>query len=239
MIRLRYFFILIGMALWSVAGAQNSEGPSLTDRKKSGRQAWIVATSLPDDVKSPVTVLAGGELSEVRLSKRSVGTSIKVPKDGVIQVVKPSLSEDGKTTYEILVSVMIPEGIKKSLIILAPVPNLKPPLKFRARIVDLDKFRGGNALIVNNTNLEIGVVLGAKKATLGTGQIQIMDVGEFSGSKNVTVSYHFRLPKQAKWNLISASTVPLRSSFREILIFSYNADLGQADYHGITFPVED
>ncbi|MFK7849843.1 MAG: hypothetical protein AB8D78_02595 [Akkermansiaceae bacterium] len=227
------------MALWSVAGAQNSEGPSLPDRKKSGRQAWIVATSLPDDVKSPVTVLAGGELSEVRLSKRSVGTSIKVPKDGVIQVVKPSLSEDGKTTYEILVSVMIPEGIKKSLIILAPVPNLKPPLKFRARIVDLDKFRGGNALIVNNTNLEIGVVLGAKKATLGTGQIQIMDVGEFSGSKNVTVSYHFRLPKQEKWNLISASTVPLRSSFREILIFSYNADLGQADYHGITFPVED
>ena len=150
----------------------------------------------------------------------------------------PILTEEGKPSYEVYVSAMIPEGVKESLIILVPVPNLKAPLKFKARVVDLDKFRGGNALFVNITKLEIGVSLGTKKISLKTGQIEIIDIGEFKGSKNVTVSYHYRLPKEKEWKLLSASTVALRSSLREILIFSYNTKMGQADYHGITFYVD-
>lgn len=231
--------IFMGIALSPVAFGQSPDTPLPDEGKKSGRRAWIIATSLPDGVKSPATVLAGGEFSEVRLSKRSVGKAIKVPKDGPIQVVKPFVTEDGEPSYEILVSVAIPEGIRESLVILTPAPNLKPPLKFMARVVDLDDFRGGNALFVNNTNLEIGVALGARKTSINAGKIQIVDMGGFSGSKNVAVSYHFRLPEQKKWNLISASTVVLRSSIREILVFGYDATLGQVDYHGITFPVAE
>jgi|GEM_PF-2500861 hypothetical protein len=231
------FFILIGMALSPVVFAQGSDESSSADKKKTGRRTWIVATSLPEGVKSPVTILAGGELSEVRLSKRSVGTSIKVPKDGLIQVVNPTVSADGETTYEILASLTIPDGVKDSLGILVPVPKLTPPLLFKSKIIDLDKFRGGSALFVNLTNLEIGVILGSKKKTIKTGRVEIIDGGDFSGSKSLAVSYHYRSPKEDKWNLISASTVPLRSSLREILIFSYNAELDQIGYHGMSFHV--
>jgi hypothetical protein len=229
--------ILIGITLSAVVFAQGSDESSSPDKKKMGRRTWIIATSLPDGVKSPVTVLAGGKLSEVRLSKRSVGTSIKVPQDGIIRVVNPIVSAAGETTYETLASMMVPEGVRESLIVLAPAAILKPPLKFKSKVIDLDKFRGGNALFVNLTTLEIGVILGSKKTSIKTGQIGIVDIGGFSGSKSVPVSYYYRSPKQKKWNLISASTVPLRSSLREILIFSYNTELGQIGYHGMSFHV--
>lgn len=234
MIRL---LVLTGFTVSSMALAQAPEPTPAEDKEKKGRLAWLIATSLPDGMKSPVNVLAGGELSQVALSKRSVGTAIKVPKDGLVQVVNPIVSEDGKTTYEILASLTIPEGVNESLGILVPVPDLTPPLKFKSKVVDLDKFRGGSALFVNLTNLEIGVVLGSEKKSVKAGQIEIINLGEFTGSKSVPVSYHYRLPKEENWNLISASTSPFYPNMREILIFSYNAEMKQVDYHGMSFPV--
>ena len=235
MINLRHFILILGITIAPVILAQESNNPTQTDEKKSARRTWLIATSLPKGITSPVTVLAGGELSEVRLSKRSVGTAVKVPKDGLVQVVKPILAEDGTETYEVHASAIVPEGAKESLIILVPDPSLNSPLKFKTSVIDLDKFRGGNALFLNITNLEIGVSLGQKEVVLKSGQMEIVDTGKFEGAKNVTVSYHYRSPKEKKWNLISASTVSLKSAHREILIFSYNADLKRADYHGLTF----
>ena len=229
------FVVFIGIALSPVVYGQDPDESSSSDKEERGRRIWIIATSLPDGIESPVTILAGGKLSEVRLSKRSVGTAIKVPKDGLVQVVNPVVSEDGVTTYESLASIMIPEGIRESLGILTPSPNLQPPLKFASKVVDLDKFRGGSSLFVNLTNLEIGVALGSKRKAIKAGQIEIIDVGDFEGAKSVAVSYHYRLPKKEDWSLISASTVPLRSTLREILIFSYNPELGQIGYHGMSF----
>jgi hypothetical protein len=231
-------FLILGITFSSLILAQESNNPSKTDEKKAGRRAWLVATSLPKDIQSPVTVLAGGKISTVTLSKRAVGISISVPKDGLVQVVKPIILEDGKTTYEVQASALVPEEVKESLIILVPDPKMNPPILFRSSVVDLDKFRGGNALFVNITKLEIGISLGSKNVTLKSGQIEIIDTGKFDGAKNVTVSYHYRSPNEKKWNLISASTVSLKSSLREILIFSYNPELKRADYHGITFYVE-
>lgn len=234
MIRL---LILTCITLSSMVLAQDPAATASEDKEKKGRRAWLIATSLPEGVKSPVNVLAGGEVSLVRISKRSVGTAIKVPKDGLIQVVNPIVSEDGKTTYEILASLTVPEGVNESLGILVPVPDLTPPLKFRSKVVDLDKFRGGGALFVNITSVEIGVVLGSEKKTIKPGQIQIINLGEFTGAKSLTVSYHYRMPNEEKWNLISASTAPFYPAMREILIFSYNAEMKQVDYHGMSFPV--
>lgn len=231
--------LLIGIALASVTYGQTPARDNLppTEKKKSGRLAWLTATSLPKGIKSPVTVLSGEALIEVRLSKRSVGMPIKVPKDGKVQVVKPILNDEGETTYEILASAIVPEGVKQSLIILTPFPEFAPPLLFKTRVIDLDKFRAGSALFINNTKLEIGVALGDKKVSIKNGQLQIIDIGNFNGSKSMAVSYHYRLPKQKKWHLISASTTSMRSTLREILIFSHNSQFGGVDYHGITFHV--
>ena len=222
------------IALSPCGYGQNSDESSVAE-KKTGRLVWIVATGLPDGIKSPVSVLAGGELFETRLSKRSVGKPVKIPADRRIQLVQTVLSDDGKPSYTPIASALIPEGINKALVILSPAADLKPPLKFLSRVIDLVKFRGGSALFVNNTKLEIAVTLGTNKTFLRTGEIKLVDMGKFSGSRAVAISYHYRLPKQKQWKLISASTVPLRSSLREILVFSYNADTGAADYHGITF----
>lgn len=231
--------ILTGVTVSPVVFSQEEDATVSGDKEKKGRRTWLIATSLPEGIKSPVTVLAGGDLSQVRLSRRSVGTAIKVPKDGLIQVVNPILAKDGTTTYEILATVTIPEGVNQSLGILAPVPDLTPPLKFRSKVIDLDKFPGGSALFANLTGMEIGVILGSERKTIKAGQIEIINIGEFSGVKNQAVSYHYRVPKETEWNLISSSTVPMRSSLREILIFSYNNELGQIDYHGMSFPVSE
>lgn len=229
--------ILACITLSNVVFAQAPDSTASEDKEKKARRAWLIATSLPDGVKSPVSVLAGGELSQVALSKRSVGTAIKVPKDGLVQVVKPIVAEDGKTTYEILASLTIPEGVNESLGILVPVTDLTPPLKFRSKVVDLDKFRGGCALFVNITSVEIGVVIGSEKKTINPGLVEIINLSEFTGAKSLAVSYYYRIPNEEKWNLISASTAPFYSTMREILIFSYNAETKQMDYHGMSFPV--
>lgn len=224
---------------WTASG-QSETGEPDENGKPKGRLAWIMATSLPKDVESPIKVLIGeDELVEVKIMKRQMGRPIKIPKEGMLHVVKPVMDSEGDPGYERHVSVKVPDGVKKALVVLSPVPNLPAPLKFRARVVDLDKFKGGDALFVNLTGVEIGVVLGDQKRTLEPGDMEMIDLGQFDGSKNAIVSYHYRAPGEEKWNLISASTTVLRSTRREMLIFSYDEQLGQVDYHGISFHGED
>lgn len=113
--------------------------------------------------------------------------------------------------------------------------NLPAPLKFRAKVIDLNKFRGGDGLFINLTGYEVGVTLGEKKASLKPGQTGIIATGDFEGRRNATVSYHYREEGKKAWNLISSSTTMLLSDRREILVFSYDKQIGQIDYHGISF----
>lgn len=198
-----------------------------------------MATSLPPDVQSPLKILIGKELAEVEIMKRSLGLPVGVPEDGMMHVVKPVTDSEGKPAYERFVTVGIPEAVKKALVILFPDPNLPAPLKFRAKVIDLDKFRGGDALFINLTGYEVGVTLGEKKASLKSGQTGIIATGDFEGRRNATVSYHYRKGGEKAWNLISSSTTMLLSDRREILVFSYDKQIGQIDYHGISFPDVD
>jgi hypothetical protein len=53
----------------------------------------------------------------------------------------------------------------------------------------------------------------------------------------ITKASPFQSPSDAVW--LSASTVVLQSTRREICIFSWDAGLERVDYHGITFPVTE
>lgn len=231
------YLILILTILLSAVDAQDTDKTASTSQKETPRQTWILATSLPDKIESPLNVLAGEKLSELRISRRTVGTAMNVPQDGVIQVVKRTDAEQGKTSHEILASVKIPEDMKESLIILVPDANLDPPLKFKSHIVDLDKFRVGHGLFVNLTEFEIAVVLGDGRTSILPDQFGIVKIGELEGKDSISISYNYRTSKDEDWSLISASTVSPRNSTREILIFSYDTELSQIGYHGMNFSV--
>lgn len=227
--------ILMSFTLSTMISAQGLDKALAADR-----QTWIIATSLPEGIESPVGILAGGKLSELTLSKRSVGAAIKVPQDGIIPVVKPTTAAaGGESSYETLVSIKIPEGMKESLVVLVPDASLEPPLKFKAHVVDLKKFRDGQALFVNLTKFEISVVLGDRQTTILSGQLEPLDIGGPEGDEKVPISYSYRSPEEKEWSLISASTISPRPSLREILIFSYNAELEQIGYHGMSFHVSE
>lgn len=233
------FISLLLAGFLGVSLLAHGQTKSAAPQPPKGRQAWIMATSLPPDVQSPLKILIGKDLTEVEIMKRSLGLPVAVPEDGLMYVVNPITDSQGKPAYERLVSIGIPDGVTRSLVILFPDPKLPAPLRFRAQVIDLNKFRGGDALFVNLTGYEVGVTLGEKKTSLKPGRTDIIATGDFEGRRNATVSYHYRAAGEKAWNLISSSTTMLLSDRREILIFSYDKQMEQIDYHGISFPDAD
>jgi hypothetical protein len=52
------------------------------------------------------------------------------------------------------------------------------------------------------------------------------------------IRYRYFHPVENEWKMLSASTVGIMPTRREICIFSYDERFKRIDYHGITFPVE-
>jgi hypothetical protein len=205
-----------------------------------GRLAWLVATAIPDDLENPVTVLTGKDLTAVTLSKRMPSEPVKIPADGLISIIrKPAQPVDpAKPAYEILGRATIPEGMSQALIILLPVVRKEgSSTVFQAKVQDLATFNGGDTLYLNLTTLNIAVQLGDQKLALKPGMVTIHRVGSLDKATNTPVSYHFFHPTQEQWRLLSASTVVLQPTRREICIFSWDPRFNRVDYHGITFPV--
>jgi hypothetical protein len=231
--------IWIFTILLSSVHAQDADKPASAAKKDTKRQAWILATSLPDAIESPLNILAGGKVSELKISKRTVGAQMDVPQDGIIQVVKSPDPEQGKASPVVLASVKIPEEFKDSLIILVPDATLNPPLIFKSHIVDLNRFPNGHGLFVNLTAYEIGVVVGDRLTSVLPDQYGIVQISGLEGMKSLSISYKYRMPKDEDWNLISASSISQNQSTREILIFSYDKELSQIGYHGMNFNINE
>lgn len=229
--------IWIFTILLSSVYAQDTDKPESTAEKGTTRRTWILAASLPEKIESPLNIFAGSKLSELIISKRTVGAPMNVPQDGVIQVVKRTQPEEGKTLQEVLVSVKIPEDMKESLVILVPDTTLDPPLLFKSLIVDLEKFRDGHGLFVNLTQYEIGVVLEDRQTSILPGQFGIAKIIELEGAGSTSISYKYRPSKDENWSLISASSVSPQNTTRQILIFNYDKELSQIDYHGMNFNI--
>jgi hypothetical protein len=218
--------------------AQDAEGKE--SKAPSGRMAWFVATAIPEDLENPVDVMTGKDITKITLSKRMASDPLKIPADGRISIVRKLEKQDdpSKPPYETLAQATIPEGMKQALVILMPVERKAGVATvFQAKVQDLAKFKGGDYLYMNLTTVNIAIQLGAKKITLKPGEITIQAAEGIDKPTNTPVSYHFFHPVQEKWKLLSASTIVLQPTRREICIFSWDPRYNRVDYHGVTFPV--
>ena len=124
------------------------------------------------------------------------------------------------------------------MVILVPVKKQQDSdLVFHTSVKDLAGFRGGDSLYINLSKMKVAVRLGKKALQLGPGEIKIHSGRGITKSTNMPISYHYMLPAQKKWKLISASTVVVRPTRREICIFSWDTRFNRLNYHGVTFPV--
>ncbi len=205
----------------------------------SGRRAWFVATAIPEELENPIKVMTGTEITEIALSKRMASQSVPVPKDGLIRVVKPAPPADGEgePSFVTLAQARMPESVRQALIILVPAPAEDAPVIFRTKVQDLADFTGGDTLYLNLTNADLAVTLGEDRIALKPGAVRIHDAGGLAKPRNTPISYHFYHPDENRWKLISASTVVMRPTRREICIFSWDPRFKRIDYHGVTFPV--
>ncbi|MFK7911148.1 MAG: hypothetical protein AB8F34_11205 [Akkermansiaceae bacterium] len=220
--------------------AQNPSGNESGDRKLRGRLAWIVATGIPDDIDNPVTVQIGKDLKKVTLSKRSPSLPIKIPQSGIIRIVKqvPNPEHPDEPMWITLGQAKISEDVKKAMIILVPIqPKKGSSLIFHTTVKDLAGFRGGDSLYINLSKIEVAVRLGEKALKLNPGDIKVHSARGVTKPTNTPISYHYMHPVKKKWSLISASTVVIRPTRREICIFSWDTKFKRLNYHGVTFPV--
>jgi len=217
--------------------AKEKEDP----RKPTGRTAWFIYTALPEGVENPIKVMSGKDIIEVTLSKRSVSQPIRIPADGILRVVRedPDPEDASKIVHKVLAQALIAEGVGKALIILMPLVKPQGDLVFDAKVQDLAGFKGGDWLFMNLTTTEIGIQFGATKLAIKPGRLRIHNTPGLSEPASTPISYHYLIPGKKEWELISASTIALMPTRREICLFSADPRFGRIDYHGITFPVSD
>jgi len=128
--------------------------------------------------------------------------------------------------------------VREALIILAPLPKPEGALIFQAKVQDLAKFKGGDRLFINLSNTQIRVRLGDAKVAVPAGQANIYESPVLAKPANMAIMYEFYDPEGKKWKMITASTVVLRPSRREICIFNTGSRPGNIKKHGILFPVQ-
>lgn len=227
----------IGFSAASPLGAQGEGGGEA--RQARGRVAWLVYTSMPEGLENPVSIMSGKDVSQVTLSKRSPSEAVKIPEDGIIRIVRKveGPKEPGKPEYLTLAQAQIPEGVGKALIILVPTVKNPSGLLFQAKVQDLAAFKGGDSLYMNLTNLRVGVELGKTSLEIKPGEISIYKSPSLAEPTNIPLRYSFFDPAKQQWKMLSASTIVLYSTRREICIFSWDPRFNRVDYHGITFPV--
>jgi hypothetical protein len=236
---MKILFIGLFVALWSISPslAQGADGGA-ESRKAKGRVAWFVYTSMPEGLENPVSILSGADLSEVLLYKLSPSEPVKIPADGVIRIVRPvpNSQKPDKPEYITLAQASVPDNVSKALIILMPVAANTGGRVFQAKVQDLAGLKGGDSMFLNMTNLQIGIELGKAKIRLGPGQAETHNP---LGSEQ-SVSLPFRLsyfhPERQEWSMITASTVALYSTRKELCIFNWNSQFNRVAFESITLP---
>jgi hypothetical protein len=204
-----------------------------------GRSAYFIYTSMPQGVENPVTILTGNETQELILSKRAASTAIKIPADGTIRLIRKPTTPPapGAPPYQVIAQAIIPETITQALVILAPIKPTPEGLLFQCKVQDLATFKGGDYFFLNLTKRNVAVEMGSTKIPLKPGHSHIYQSPAATDATNMPIRYSYYDEERKEWNVISASTVVLYGTRREICIFSWDAVYDRIDYHGITVPV--
>lgn len=235
---MRYLHLLLAWLLAFPTSLCAQETEIAEVKPARGRVAYFIYTSIPEGVENPITVLAGTSTVQVNLSKRMASEGVKIPADGIVRLVRKleAAPAPGQLPYQIIAQTTIPENVEKALVILMPVKTNPQGHLFQCRTIDLASFRGGDYLYLNLTTLNVRVDMGKNVIPLKPAEVKVFNAPADIKDTNVPIRYSFFDTAKNEWNMITSSTVALYGTRREICIFSWDAQYGRIDYHGITFP---
>jgi hypothetical protein len=208
-------------------------------RQTKGRVAWFVYTSVPEGLENPVSVVSGKDISQLLLSKLSPSDPVKIPADGILRIVRKieNPKDPEKPEYLTLAQATIPEAVTSAIVILMPVAKNPNGLLFQTKVQDLAAFKGGDTMFLNMTNLKIGIELGKENILVEPGQAKTHNPLGASKSVSLPIRLSYFHTERQEWNMITASTVALYSTRREMCIFNWDTQFNRVDYESITFPV--
>lgn len=203
-----------------------------------GRMAWFVCTSIPEGLENPVATMSGTDLGEVTLSKRSPSEAVKIPEDGIVRLVRkiPNPEDPEKPKYLTLAQATVPEGVKQALLILVPTSQKPGEMVFNTKVQDLARFKSGDWMYLNLTTHDVRVDMGKTAIPLKSGAMAIFDASSYKEPTNLPIRYSFFRKEDQQWQMISASTVVIYPTRREMCIFSWDERFNRINYHGITLP---
>jgi hypothetical protein len=229
--------MVFGCFLGAPLLAQEAGQPEKKEPK--GRHAWFVYTTVPEGLENPVTVMHGKDFSQILLSKLSPSDPIKIPADGIIRIVRKvaNPADPAKPEYITLAQAIVPETVGQALIVLMPVAKNVKGLLFQSKVQDLNALKGGDAMFLNMTTLKVGVELGEAKILIEPGQVKIHNPLGTAKSVSLPIRLSYFHPERQEWAMITASTVELYSTRREMCIFNWDAQFNRIDYESITLPV--
>lgn len=209
--------------------------------RSSGRSAWFACLStIPPGLDNPMKVMGGEQLTEVELPAYMTSAPVKIPEDGVVSIVRavPDPANPEKATYVVQAQAKIPENMREALILLLPLPKPQGDVLFHARVQDLASFKGGDRLFINLSATPVRVSLGETKVTVAPAQSNIYRAPNLDKPANIPIMYEFHHPERNEWRILTASTVVLRPTRREICVFNDGTRPGNIKKHGILFPVQ-
>jgi hypothetical protein len=227
------------LAFCSASPLVAQEDGGAEPRRAKGRVAWFVYTSVPEGLENPVSIMSGKDISQVILSKLSPSDPVKIPADGILRIVrKVGIPKDPeKPEYLTLAKATVPETVGDAIIILMPAAKNSNGLLFQCKVQDLSAFKGGDSMFLNMTKLKIGVELGKEKIQIDPGQAKVHNPLGASKTVSLPIRLSYFHPERQEWDMITASTVALYSTRREMCIFNWDARFDRVDFESITFPV--
>lgn len=228
-------FIALGTA--ATLAAEDAETDS-NERAPRGRVASFVYTSLPKDFENPVTVMADEKISQLLLSKLSPSDPVKIPADGILRIVREVKNAEEPETpqYLTLAQAAIPESVVNAVVILMPMADNSKGLLFKTKVLDLAACKGGDSMFLNMTKFKIGIEMGEEKIGVGPGQLTTHNPLGTAKTVSLPIRFSYFHPVRKEWAMITASTVALYSTRRELCIFTWDERFKRVDFESITLP---
>ncbi|NWK56287.1 hypothetical protein HW115_11750 [Verrucomicrobiaceae bacterium N1E253] len=211
-----------------------AQQPEKEKKAAHARIAYVIYTGGGKFFNDPVLIRSGNKIKKVQLYKRTASPPVKFRADGKISLVKAN-PDDEETSYTVYAKAIVPEHMRKVLVVLTPLKKAKGDLLFSTNIIDLSKFKKGDWMFINQTPRKIGVQIGSKKLRIKPKASSVYDARAIAKPTNMPIRYSYFHPQHQKWKLLSASTCVIRPTRREICVFSWNPQSKRIDYHGITF----
>ena len=198
-----------------------------------------MCTAIPDKVPNPASVLIDGEVHKVTLSVRHMSDPFPIRGDGTVRLINPIVDAErpGKMTFETLALAQVPKTVQQALIIMAPA-GPKSPHAFQCKVLDLKDFQGGDYMYLNLSPRKMVVTLGEEKKALEPGSLEIQTNREVKKATNTPLSFHYYSESAKKWRLITATTVVVQPTRREICVFTWDHKHSRIHFKGATFPIE-